>query len=120
MKLHKPGDGLDYITVIWMAYALLMFWWIPDWRLSLFGLLLLCGLLASIGIWFDIRISGYIFAIVNLIGAVLGAMLMAGFFLPDRPFSWKSILMILVLLSSAYIGFRWAMGHTQKPSRNAE
>ena len=75
----------------------------------MFGALLFTGLGASIGIWLNIRSSGYLFACVNAIGALLAAMVLTGHILPDRPFSWKSITTVVVPLYCAYASIRWAM-----------
>ena len=121
MKIQKPGYGLDFLTVIWLAYALLIFWLIPDWRYSMFGVLLACGALSVMGIWINFRPAGYLFACSNIISSILAAMVSLGYFIPDRPFTWRSILTIAVPLYCAWAGMRWAMGRdTERSLENAD
>jgi hypothetical protein len=110
MKLRKPEFDLGFLTIIWVIYAALMIYWIdiPDRSLSLFGMLLICGIVSSIGIWMNVRLFGYIFAGVNLVAAVLSVMVMLGYIVPDRPFSLRSLLTVAVLLYCVYAGVRWA------------
>ena len=93
MKLRKPEFDLGFLTIIWVIYAALMIYWIDiaDRRLSLFGMLLICGIVSSIGIWMNVKLFGYVFAATNLVAAVLVVLVMLGYFVPDRPLSLKTI-----------------------------
>ena len=108
MNFSKPTGGLDLLTILWIVYGGAIFWLIPDWRLSVFSGLLACGGLASIGIWFNFRLSGYLFALASLAGAAMFAAMMLGFFALDRPFSYRDLLVVGVLLYCVYAGVHWA------------
>ena len=122
MKISKPDGGLDLLTILWVIYGAAIFWLVPDWRLSLFSLLLACGILASVGVWLNIRPSGYIFASASLVGAVLAAAVMAGFLVPDRPFSFRDLCTVGCLLYCAYAGLKWAQGgsHSLRSKLNSD
>lgn len=115
MKLRKPGFDLDFLTVIWIFYSALIVAWIgiPDRSFSLFGMLLICGVVSSAGIWMNVRPFGYVFAGVNLVAAVLSVMAMLGYFVPDRPFSLRSLLTVAVPLYCVFAGVRWARSASQ-------
>ena len=109
MKLGKPEFGLEFLTIIWGIYAVLNIYWLefPSQALSLFGLLLISGIVSAIGIWLDIKLFGYVFSVVNLIGAVLLFMIALGYFEPERPFSLQTLLAIGVTLYCTFASVRW-------------
>lgn len=85
----------------------------------MFGLLLSCGVLATIGIWFGFKPSGYLFALVNLVCTILAAMLALGYFMPDRPFTWRSIMAIVGFLWFTWAGVQWAKSKATVQVNNA-
>ena len=116
MKIQMPKNDLSFLTGIWVIYTALIFWWIdiPSGQLSWLGILLTAGVIGSVGIWLGMKPAGYVFAGANVVASILGLLLLLGFFVPDRPFSIKSITMTIVPLYCAFVAVRWAR-ETPKP-----
>ena len=110
MNISKPTGGLDWLTALWIIYSCTVFWLMPDWRFSSFSALLVCGCLASIGIWLNFRPSGYLFAFASLAGGVMFVAIMLGYVVPERQFSYRDPLTVTVLLYCVYAGTYWARG----------
>ena len=108
MPLRKPAGGLDFLTTLWVMYGIGILWLIPAFRTSWFGLMLLCGVAASIGIWRGVKLCGYFFASANLTGAILSLMTMLGYIADDRSSSPSRLITFCVLLHCAYVGVAWA------------
>ena len=70
------------------------------------------AVLSSLGIWANLKISGYVFALVNLVGIVLYASLHLGFFEVHRQFTFRSAITIAVLAYCIYAGILWARSTT--------
>ena len=107
MKISKPDRGLGFYTIVWLLASLFLFWAIVDMRFPL-SVVPLTGIVASIGIWLNIRSAGYLFAISNIGVAIFGGLVSAGYILPDRPISWQTVLVPFVSLYYAFASFRWA------------
>ncbi|MEL7499654.1 MAG: hypothetical protein AAFN77_18770 [Planctomycetota bacterium] len=112
MTFKKPTHGLDFITFFWLVFPAIVLLIAPfAVPLPLMALFVL-GLLASIGIWADLRFSGYIFALVNLVAAIAFAMMQLGMFEVQVDFAARHLVAVGAWFYGVYAGIAWARSGT--------
>jgi len=115
MEFRKPNLGLDFLTLIWCLYAAVYLWCLPVVGTTLIRLLLACAVASSIGIWMNVRFSGYVFAVVNAVAAVLYGMLFTGFWRADPDPTLRAVITLVVTLYCTYAGVAWSRMTGDKP-----